>query len=167
MLKSLAIGQEAELELITHLNSIGMKAHVNQVKELRYDYDVLAFFGGKYEINHEANFAGITMDFITFEVKNDVMATRTGNVAIEYFNSKQCKPSGIYVTKAKWWVHKIDGILWVCEVEKLINFTKTEKADKMIVGGGDKNADLFIYRVDRFTDICRDLKTMVTPEEFL
>ena len=152
MLKSLAIGQEAELELVTHLNSIGMKAHVNQVKELRYDFDVQADY---------------KLSSVTFEAKNDKMATKTGNVAIEYYNSKQCKPSGIYVTKAKWWVHKIDGVMWICEVEKLINFTKTEKADKMIVGGGDKNADLFIYRVDRFTDICRDLKTMVTPEEFL
>jgi len=167
MLKSLAIGKEAEDELVEHLNSIGFSAKRNEVKELRYDYDVLAFSTGKYEINHEAGYAGITANFITFEVKNDVMATKTGNVAIEYYNSKQCKPSGIYVTKAKWWVHKIDGILWICEVEKLINFTKTEKADKMIVSGGDKNANLFIYRVDRFTDICRDLKTMVTPEEFL
>lgn len=158
MLKSLAVGKEAENELVEYLNSIGMRAIINEVHADRYDFDVKASYYDDAEMD----------DFhTTFEVKNDLMAKKTGNIAIEYFNSKQCKPSGIYVTKAKWWVHKIDGVLWICEVEKLINFTKTEKADKMIVGGGDKNADLFIYRVDRFTDICRDLKTMVIPEEFL
>ena len=157
MLKSLAVGKEAENELVTYLESIGMKASINEIKELRYDYDVKASYYDDGEMDEFHT---------TFEVKNDKMATKTGNIAIEYYNSKQCKPSGIYVTKAKWWVHKINGIMWICEVEKLINFTKDHKADKMIVGGGDKNADLFIYRVDRFTDIFKDLRTIVTPEEF-
>jgi Holliday junction resolvase len=152
VLKSLIIGDEAELEVIEYLNSIGFATSKNTDTKTRQFYDIEATYDNKS---------------ITLEIKHDKMAAKTGNVAIEYYNSKQCKPSGIYVTKAKWWVHKIDGVMWICEVEKLINFTKTEKADKMIVGGGDKNADLFIYRVDRFTDICRDLKTMVTPEEFL
>ncbi len=152
MLKSLIIGDEAELEVIEYLNSIGFTSSKNTDTKTRQYYDI------------EAIYEDIST---TFEVKNDKMAARTKNICIEYYNSKQCKPSGIYVTKAKWWVHKINGVLWICEVPSLINFTKNEKADKMISSGGDKNADLFIYTVDRFTDICRDLRTITDPKEFI
>jgi hypothetical protein len=95
------------------------------------------------------------------------MAVRTGNIALEYFNSKSMKPSGITATKADWWVHKIDGELWIIRVSDLLNFTKTEKPVRMISRGGDDNADLLLYQIETFTSVARKLSSITSWEELL
>ena len=152
MFAKLAVGKEAEIELVNYLESINIAAKLNDNYLLRYDYDVIAEYNNKYT---------------TFECKSDLMAKKTGNVAIEYWNSRKNEPSGILITKARWWTHKIENIIWICEVKRLISFTNDEKPDKLVTKGGDKNADLFIYKVDRFTSICRDLSTITNPEDLL
>jgi hypothetical protein len=42
---------------------------------------------------------------ISMEVKCDTTAARTGNAAIEYWDTRRNKPSGILETEASWWLH--------------------------------------------------------------
>ena len=60
----------------------------------------------------------------TAEVKNDIMAAKTGNIAIEYFNSKKQESSGIDVTKADMWVHIIGGQIFAIATANLKDFIK-------------------------------------------
>ena len=87
------------------------------------------------------------------EVKYDIMSKKTGNIAIEYWNSKKNEPSGISATLAKYWVHiafdKIGNtIIFVVKVDELKDFIKNTKPKKIIKAGGDDNADLYIYGLD-------------------
>ncbi len=54
----------------------------------------------------------------TFEVKDDRMASKTGNVAIEY--ESRGFPSGIANTKADYWVFRIDNKFYLIATEALI-----------------------------------------------
>lgn len=146
------IGDIAEQELIDYLNSIGMQAEKNTDKNLRLDFDVVARYNGQV---------------LTFEVKNDAMASKTGNMCIEYHNSKKDAASGLYATKADWWVHKLEDTLWIIKVADLLSFTANEKPDKTIKSGGDKNANLFIYKIDRFTSVAKELSNFTKPEDLL
>jgi hypothetical protein len=146
------VGDEAELEVMDFLRSLGFYPYKNDNPKTRLLYDIAA--------DHECR-------TITFEVKHDVMSAKTGNVALEYFNSKKGTPSGITATTADWWVHKICGELWIIKTSDLLNFTKTEKPCKMISAGGDKNADLMIYAIDRFTSNARLLSSITSIEELL
>lgn len=150
MLKSLAKGKEAELELVEHLNSIGFDAKLNEDFSLRYEYDVICT---KYNV--------------TFEVKNDVMSARTGNLAIEYWNSKKNEPSGLYRTRADFWVHRFDDALWVCSVSGLLNFTKNVKPGRIINGGGDDNADLMLYRKEILANEMVKIESITSFDELM
>lgn len=153
MLKDLATGKEAESELITYLKQIGFeKVSMNQDMNLRYEYDVIVEYNDI---------------FFTFEVKNDVMSAKTGNVAIEYWNSKKNAPSGLYRTTATFWVHKFEGTLWISRVSSLLDFTKTEKPHRMIAGGGDDNADMFLYKKEKIKNAMREISSLSCPNDFL
>lgn len=84
------------------------------------------------------------------EVKYDVMAEKTGNVAIEYHNSKRDEPSGINVTLADIWVHIItdsnNRTMWITSVKNLLVFIQNNTPYKTIIGAGDKNACLYLYK---------------------
>lgn len=146
MLESMKIGKEAETELVEFLTSKGYESSLNIDHDKRYEYDVLAR-RNKYTF--------------TFEVKNDLMATKTGNVAIEYRNSRQDKPSGIDRTTADFWCHKIDGKIYICKVKDLLKFIETNKPFKVIKSGGDSNADIYLYKKDKFLSVAVELSTYV------
>lgn len=162
MLKSKKQGDVAEDELLEYLESIGINCQKNLVHSLRYDYDIEA------DITYSKHAKTSSLDNrITFEVKNDVMAKKTGNVAIEYENSRKNAPSGIGATKATFWAHRIEGEFWICPVEKLKSFIQTAVPLKTIKSGGDKNANLYIYTIHDFVAQCTPLKEMKNVEDFL
>jgi hypothetical protein len=121
---------------------------------LRYEYDIYAT-----HINTDKE--------LTFEVKNDVMASRTGNVAVEFHNSKQDKPSGIDRTTALFWTHKLDADIWIISVAKLREFLKKEIPHRIIIGGGDDNANLYLYKKDIFQDACTNIKDITCLNDLL
>ena len=92
------------------------------------------------------------------EVKNDLMSGKTGNIAIEYRNSRKDSPSGIEATKADYWVHIVyvagEQQVLLTRTSSLLKFTKEVKPKKTIASGGDGNADLYIYSI---TDIVGSL----------
>ncbi len=86
------------------------------------------------------------------EVKYDVMASKTGNVALEYWNSKSNKASGITATTAHLWCYVIgaEKEVWLTHVDKLKMFMQSAKPVKIIYKGGNKNSDMLIYNKDEF-----------------
>lgn len=84
----------------------------------------------------------------TLEVKYDVLATRTGNLAIEFFNTRQGRNSGILATKADLWVVVIGGPPqpYVATVPSLLAYFHA--ADGRYVQGGDDNSEMKLLPLD-------------------
>lgn len=142
MPKSLAIGAQGENQLIQVFEQFGIEATKNEDKATREFWDVDCKLGKtKFKV----------------EVKYDWMAQKTGNIAIEYYNSKSCKPSGIEVTKAKIWCHVLqDGshkTIWLGSVKGMKAFIKQNDPWKNLIGVGDNNACLYLYRESDLLDI--------------
>jgi len=87
---------------------------------------------------------------LTFEVKNDLMAAQTGNIAIEY----ECrgKPTGLATSKAGFWIYKFAGSLWVVPTAVLRQKLLIEKRYFRQVSGGDKgsNTKMFLVKTTAF-----------------
>lgn len=81
----------------------------------------------------------------TIEVKDDIYSAKSGNAAIEYWNSKSNKPSGITVTKSDFWCHIISGEPFVVKTQVLRDFINITKPKRMLQGAGDGNADIMLY----------------------
>ncbi len=147
--KSFSLGDKAEAECLVTLELLGFD--VEKVPtENRYDYDLKATIGSRS---------------LTFEVKNDVKCALTKNIAIEYFNSKKNEPSGITATKADFWVHKFDKKLWIVKTSKLKEFIGKQQPKRVVLGGGDDNADLYLYDKAKFENICQAFEDIKTSEE--
>lgn len=113
------------------------------------------------------------LDGVTFytEVKRDLYSKRSGNIAIEFWNtnSKNPRPSGIEATKADLWCHIIKDkqdtdILLLTSVAKLKDFVKTEKPLKTIGAGGDGNAAMEIYTIEHISTIFIDITNQTTEQ---
>lgn len=87
---------------------------------------------------------------VTFEVKNDLMAAKTGNAAIEY----ECrgKPSGIAVTKADYLVYKIKARYYIFRTKEVKQKLFEEAIFSKKVAGGDvgSNTRMFLVKVPVF-----------------
>lgn len=132
--KDLKDGLQAEEEVKTLL-----KKHFNVG-----DSDIETLDTKEYDIK-------IVSKNLTFEVKNDLMAETTGNIAIEY--KSRAKASGISVTKADYWIYKFAGVFYMIETNRL----KEEVFEKKNywrsgVNGGDRgsNTMMFLVKVDTF-----------------
>lgn len=84
------------------------------------------------------------------EIKYDLYAEKSGNIAIEFFNPKLCKPSGISITKADFWIHVLTNPnrAFIVNLKEFREFIDAHKPDRIIVSGGDNNASLYLYRAD-------------------
>jgi hypothetical protein len=91
---------------------------------------------------------------LTFEVKNDLKAYQTGNVAIEY----ECrgKASGLATTKADFWVYKFSGAFWLASTKQLRTKLFSEKSYWKEVTGGDPGSftKMFLVKVTDFQSWC-------------
>lgn len=80
------------------------------------------------------------------EVKYDLYSARSGNIAIEYFNPKSQKPSGLTITESDFWCIVLPcGSVYLNTVDQLLEFIarNTAKATKDFVGDG--NASIMLY----------------------
>ncbi len=86
----------------------------------------------------------------TFEVKNDLMAHQTGNVAIEY--ESRGKPTALAATTADFWVYKFAGSFFAFRTETLKRKLFEEKQFFKAVSGGDagSNTKMFLVKVEEF-----------------
>lgn len=88
----------------------------------------------------------------TIEVKNDVYAEKTGNIAIEYYNSIKGTPSGLYITKSDLWAHVALGKVFLIPVGLLKQKITENKPYKLLQSVGDGNADIMLYKVKFMLD---------------
>lgn len=105
----------------------------------------------------------------TIEVKYDLMATKTNNLAIEYHNPKSDKPSGISVTASTVWAHCIKDdtniVVFITSTKALLAWVNTQQPKKTIAVGGDKNASLYLYDMDTILDAIFTRIDDVNPSE--
>ena len=137
MLKSLRIGDIGETFACETFKAAGIEADKNEDKEQREFFDLVCKVGRKK---------------FTCEVKHDVMAQKTGNIAIEFYNSKSCKDSGINVTTADLWIHILQDdankTMWVASVKEFKAFIKDNPPHRTVTDVGDNNACLYLYKED-------------------
>jgi len=113
--------------------------------------DLLSQVGGKSVIpdkpqkSHDLEIELSNKKF-TGEVKYDLMGGKTGNIALEFWNSKQDAPSGITATKADLWFHIFKEEIWVANTIALKIYIQNNIPNKIIFSGGDNNANLYIYK---------------------
>jgi hypothetical protein len=133
--RDLALGNQAEAFLQMVLAKHGISSTFNKTNT----YDILATLNKKN---------------ITFETKYDLYCARSGNIAIEFYNPKQGKPSGVGATKAKLWAHIITCpmSLWITSVDRLKDFIEKTPADKIVSCGGDDNSSMYLYKKDIIFD---------------
>lgn len=136
-MQSFNLGNLGEATVIKLFTNNGIEAIKESDLNKKYDHDLVCKVGTKK---------------FTCEVKYDAMAVKTGNIAIEYWNSKQDKPSGLSVTKADLWAHLIkDGdniAVFAIKTQKLKDYTENNTPFKVIKSGGDKNSDIKLYKID-------------------
>lgn len=83
----------------------------------------------------------------TVEVKYDLYASKSGNLAFEFYNPKSGFPSGIASTKSDLWVQVLTNpsSVWAVNTKMLKLFMINTKPLRIITAGGDGNASLFLY----------------------
>lgn len=85
----------------------------------------------------------------TLEVKYDYYQEKSGNFAIEVFNTRSNKKSGLSITKADFWVHILgDKDILLTPVGILKDFCRSNKPTRKIEKAGDNNARIFLYKKD-------------------
>lgn len=148
--KDLVTGDVGEILVGRVFENAGFDVEKNDGKDAKLsDYDL--------KVSRFDKDGHFLFDF-TIEVKYDIYSAKSGNIAIEYFNSKSNKPSGLTATKADFWVQVTpDKGLYIVTVEKLKRYIDIHPPFRTITAAGDGNADLFLYKSDLiFFDVfCR------------
>lgn len=128
--RDLSLGSLAEQKVIKILTDSGVECCKNNDKTTRSFWDIE------------------TKEGLKFEVKYDLYSSRSGNIAIEFFNPKSQKPSGLGCTQADFWAHVLPGDeCWICRVAELKKFCEETKPLK-VVTGGDDNSSMYIFKKD-------------------
>ena len=100
---------------------------------------------------------------LTIEVKYDLYANKSGNIAIEIFNPKTQKDSGLRVTIAQLWAHIIptatDNNIWITQTNWLRSYIAETSPTKILVNKY-QNATLKLYPKEK---ILHDIFVLMTP----
>ncbi len=135
--KSLAIGNKGQQILIDLLTSAGFDCQPSVGKCI--GWDVKATFD---------NFV------VLIECKSDEYSAKSGNIAIEHWNSSSDKPSGLTATIADVWVTLCPGgEVWAVNTNKLKKYCQSNQPLRTIIGGGDKNSNMWLYKKPEITSI--------------
>ena len=127
--RDLTLGGTGEDRVVQLFNEVDIHSHRHISKGPFPDFDICSTI--------QTTFDGDI--HFTSEVKYDIYAIRSGNVAIEVYNPKVGKPSGLMVTKADLWVHITDAV-YVANTDALKKWVNDTPAKRIITAGGDDNA---------------------------
>ena len=147
ILKDLEIGESAEKKIINLYKRFGYPSAKNEDTKTRSYYDITSALPFIRVLHSQ----GLTMEKFTTEVKHDLYANKSGNIAIETFNPKTGKDSGLSITKADLWIH-ITDIPYITSVKILKEYVEENKPFRIISCGGDDNATLYLYKADIILD---------------
>lgn len=135
---SLQVGRTGEMLFYTQMEKFNIPYIINNNKKTNKFYDCMIFPNDTE---------------IKVEIKYDVMSEKTGNIAIEINNSKTNKPSGLYVTQAKVWCLVLPSLgLFFSKVDNIKQHVIDNLPLRTIIGGGDGNADLLLYKREALLD---------------
>lgn len=139
-------GERLVLDILTFA-AIPCKENLNTVT--REFYDLEANIGSKK---------------FTIECKYDWYSEKSGNLAIEFFNSTKNKPSGIDNTKANLWAIIINDkdykTIWITSVSALKAYIKAHTAFKTIMKAGDGNASIYLYKTEQLLSIFKRIDNL-------
>lgn len=140
------IGQRFVIDLLAQAN---ISAFENEDRRTFPHYDILISFAEKKW---------------TAEVKYDLYAEKSGNIAIEYYNPKSNKPSGLSITKADFWIHVLTNPdkAFIVRTDQFKDFISKHKPHRLIPRGGDGNASLMLYKADFMT---QNIFIPITPSD--
>tara|TARA_R100000315_G_C5234294_1_gene145562 strand:- start:497 stop:1000 length:504 start_codon:yes stop_codon:yes gene_type:complete len=91
---------------------------------------------------------GTGYEVFTVEVKYDEMQSKTGNIAIEIYNPRSGKPSGLTATKASLWCHVLQDSIWITSIDELKKFCEDVPPFKSFNSVGDGNASILLYKTE-------------------
>lgn len=106
--------------------------------------------------------ASLTGDINSVEIKHDYKTCETGNIYLEF--ESRGKPSGIFTTKANWYLFKIDPILIVVPTSWLLTFMESYP---IYPGGDDLTSKGYLIPIkDFFNYLTKTQNTMsnYTPQ---
>jgi len=147
IIKDLKAGKDGENMFLSLLKTNGISGE--QIEGKFLDFDIKAI---------------LDMDEITFEVKNDLYAKKSGNIAIEIFNPKSNTASGLTATKATFWIHILEKEIWGITTERLRRFIDDNKPHRTIDRGGDNNAMLLLYKKEDILKVFTRLENLPTKD---
>lgn len=156
-------GDEGEERVVNCFNKHGFKVKYNLDRNRLSDYDLICS-------------KDKSVPKFTIEVKYDVKAQKTGNIAIEYYNPKTEKDSGILRSKATLWAYCIgESEIWITRTSELVSYIKNYDPVRLVEKAGDGNSSCMLYSKDiilpaiffsieeletpRFTEIINELVT--------
>lgn len=116
-------------------------------------YDILPIEGYHPAYDIACYHYGTFKKRFTIEVKNDIYAASSGNMAIEVFNCRQNKPSGVLATKADLWCHVMQDEIWMVNATTLLSHILKHRPKRIIGSAGDGNAVIWLYGVKVLTKI--------------
>lgn len=108
-------------------------------------------------INHTAShdFTGYYQGQpFTVEVKEDLLFSKTGNVAIEY--KSRDKLSGLSTSTATYWCYKLGENAYLIQTNRLRHWLNQSRF-KRVTGGDYDTSELILVPVDVFTSWCKKL----------
>jgi hypothetical protein len=148
--KDIQRGNDGEKLVASLLSDLGIKYEFVD-KENREFYDIIFWLDRKkYKI----------------EIKYDYFQKKSGNFAIEVFNTYAKKKSGLSITKSNLWIHILDEqTMLITHTSKLKDFCRKNKPAKIIERGGDKNARLWLYPSSSIIGIFKNISG-ITLENF-
>ena len=137
-----AIGKIAENLVSRLMNGCGLETTpVSDVDRKYWDLRVDVPKEWLFKDNH-----------FTIEIKHDVYQARSGNIAIETWNSRKNEPAGIKMTKADLWAHVLSDSIWIARTGDLRNFIDYVKPIRIIEAAGDGNAFIYLYSSDEILE---------------
>jgi hypothetical protein len=92
---------------------------------------------------------------ITMEVKLDAMAAKTLNAAIEFWDTRRDKPTGILETTASLWLHCVpeDGGLRCYEIQTKKLLKLCLEAGELKAGGDYGSSQIKIFPLQRIREV--------------
>lgn len=150
---SFASGKMAEQRVITLFNKAGLDCKKSDRELLEYDIE--------FKIGTKKR---------TAEIKFDMMAAKTGNLAIEFWNSKKDKASGVSATKADYWIicllDDVHITIWITPTKKLKEYLINNEPKRTVSRAGDNNSELYLYDADDMLEaIFTRLDTIIELEK--
>lgn len=135
--KDKIIGEIGEDNVVKLLQTFDIHVIKNTNKEKYSDYDLICTAPAIYN------------SIFTIEVKNDIYAVKTGNIALEVSRAKGKQKSGLLITKADLWTHIIGQKVYVGNVKSVQKYVQKNKPKRIIESAGDGNAKILLFEAKR------------------